>query len=152
MRFSQLEKERPPSARKNGTVTRSSKPPEDPPAPTLSQLKQQAQQQQANSGQMKQTSAPPPVGLAPHMFGNALNPSSSMAMKMVDTLSEEMEAVASAGGVPEAVPSQTPTVVGIPLPGSSSKPPGNYRILLNNDSFVFLSSHSHFLTSETFNF
>lgn len=46
-----------------------------------------------------------------------------MAMKMVDTLSEEMEAVVAAGGVPEVVaPVQTP-LVGISLPGVN-KPPG----------------------------
>lgn len=91
----------------------SSKPADDPPAPTLSQL--------AKSGQLGGET--PPVGLAPHMFGNALNPSSSMAMKMVDTLSEEMEAVVAAGGVPEVVaPVQTP-LVGISLPGVN-KPPG----------------------------
>ncbi|CAL8110542.1 unnamed protein product [Orchesella dallaii] len=102
---------RQPVGRKNGTVTRSSKPPEDPPVPASSQSKQSSQL----------GTETPPAGLAPHMFGNALNPSSSMAMKMVDTLSEEMEAVAAAGGVPEVVPVQTP-LAGIPLPGTV-KPP-----------------------------
>ncbi|ODM86911.1 Protein AF-17 [Orchesella cincta] len=91
----------------------SSKPPEDAPPtttpPTLSQLKQPASQLGTET---------PPAGLAPHMFGNALNPSSTMAMKMVDTLSEEMEAVVAAGGVPEVVPVQTP-LAGIPLPGAA---------------------------------
>ncbi|ODM95853.1 hypothetical protein Ocin01_10822, partial [Orchesella cincta] len=78
-------------------------------SPTLSQLKQPASQLGTET---------PPAGLAPHMFGNALNPSSTMAMKMVDTLSEEMEAVVAAGGVPEVVPVQTP-LAGIPLPGAA---------------------------------
>lgn len=80
----------------------------DPPTPTLSQL--------AKSGKLGGDN--PPAGLAPHMFGNALNTSSSMAMKMVDTLSEEMEAVVAAGGVAEVTPVHTP-LVGISLPGIS---------------------------------
>lgn len=93
---------------------------EDPPAPTLSQLVKSGQLS-AGGGSLCGADDPqgntPPPGLAPHMFGNALNPSSSMALKMVDTLSEEMEAVVQAGGSKEVVPPQPIPLVGIPLPG-----------------------------------
>lgn len=50
------------------------------------------------------------------MFGNALNPSSSMADTVKSLLSEEMEAVVAAGGTPEVGPVQT-NLIGIPVPG-----------------------------------
>ena len=67
------------------------------------------------------------------MFGNALNPASSMAQRMVDTLSQEMETIVAAGvvlGEKDDKPSEK--LVGIPLPkyassvlnGSSSSTPG----------------------------
>lgn len=82
---------------------------EDPPAPTLTQLKQSSQ----TGGE-----APPqpPPALAPHMFGNALNPASSMAETVQSLLTEEMEAVAAAGGAPDIAASQT-DLIGISFPG-----------------------------------
>lgn len=95
---------------------------DDPPAPTLSQLKAQMESaaggETASSGSINNNNS---VGVLPtHMFGNALNPASSMAQRMVDTLSQEMEAVAAAGavGIPDIVPPPAP-VVGITLPGKS---------------------------------
>lgn len=86
---------------------------EDPPAPTLSQLKAQME---ASTSDPTNT-----IGVLPtHMFGNSLNPASSMAQKMVDTLSQEIEAVAEAGAsVPENTSTSAP-LVGIPLPGKST--------------------------------
>jgi hypothetical protein len=88
---------------------------EDPPTPTLSQLKSQME---AAAGGADSTST---LGMLPtHMFGNALNPASSMAQRMVDTLSQEMEAVAAAGAGGIADISSTPSpLVGISLPGKS---------------------------------
>lgn len=59
------------------------------------------------------------------MFGNALNPASSMAQRMVDTLSQEMEAVVAAGGVPDITGTGPSTpIVGISMPGKLNPPPG----------------------------
>ena len=80
--------------------------------PTLSQLK--AQMAAAASTTPEKNS---PV--APHMFGNALNPTSSMAQRLVDNLSQEIE-MAAAGGGPNDVSSPPAPVVGIAFPGKSS--------------------------------
>lgn len=57
--------------------------------------------------------------MAPHMFGNTLNPSSQMAQKMVDTLSEEMDAMV-ANTVAVGTPSPTTNYIGISFPGMNS--------------------------------
>jgi hypothetical protein len=88
-------------------------PADDLPAPTLAQLKSQMESSHVENSTLS--------ALPPHMFGNALNPASSMAQRMVDTLSQEMEAVVAAGasGNPEMISPQAP-IVGIPLPGKPS--------------------------------
>lgn len=107
-------------SRKTNPLPTSSGPPKRPnyddiPTPTLSQLKAQAAQ--ANSSEKVST-------LAPHMFGNVLNTNSSMANRLVDTLSQEMEAA----GVPDNTSPQS-KLVGIPFPG---KPPANGSAISSN--------------------
>ena len=80
--------------------------------PTLSQLKAQKEAAKSESAA---------AILPAHMFGNALNPASSMAQRMVDTLSQEMETMVAAGvvlGEKDDKPSEK--LVGIPLPKYSS--------------------------------
>jgi len=102
---------------------------DDSPAPTLSQLK----------AQMESSTDSALSALPPHMFGNALNPASSMAQRMVDTLSQEMEAVvaAGAGGLPDTITPQAP-VVGIPLPGKSNLSSSKFLVLIHERDYVTL--------------
>ncbi|CAG7785302.1 unnamed protein product, partial [Allacma fusca] len=77
----------------------------------LSQLKAQSEASKLESSSV----------LPAHMFGNALNPASSMAQRMVDTLSQEMETMVAAGvafGEKEEKPSDK--LVGIPVPKYSA--------------------------------
>jgi len=61
--------------------------------------------------------------IAPHMFGNVLNPASSMAQHMVNTLSQEIEAHSSAtsSSVAEPLASPAAPIVSIPFPGKLGK-------------------------------
>lgn len=83
---------------------------DDPPAPTLSQLKAKMDSVGVEGSTSSGVAGPT------HMFGNALNPASSMAQRMVDTLSQEMEAV-GAVSIPDVGISPPAPVIGIPLPG-----------------------------------
>jgi hypothetical protein len=57
---------------------------DDPPAPTLSQLKAQMESANGGVGDNNSGGSGTSVGVLPtHMFGNALNPASSMAQRLV---------------------------------------------------------------------
>ncbi len=88
---------------------------EDSPTPTMSQLKAQM----AAAAVATTTPEKNSTTHAPHMFGNALNPTSSMAQRLVDNLSQEIEMAASGAG-PTDPNSPVTTVVGIGFPGKSS--------------------------------
>uniref|UniRef100_A0A0A9WII1 Protein AF-17 n=1 Tax=Lygus hesperus TaxID=30085 RepID=A0A0A9WII1_LYGHE len=74
---------------------------------------------------------------APHMLGNSLNPSSTMAQKMCDTLSQEMVA----HSVFNADPTINNHLLGPQVPGRSSNTPGS-SITTNNNAGSWGGGHS----------
>lgn len=93
---------------------------------TMPQLKAQMAASSASSTPEKTNS------MAPHMFGNVLNPASSMAQRMVDTLSQDIETSGTVEESPQdSITASVPPIVGIPFPGKSSIPRTNGTVVSN---------------------
>lgn len=109
----------PTSKKRKSSSTSNIPPPSKKPAEdgTLSFAQLKAQMDAKKAAENLPTSS---SVLPAHMFGNALNPASSMAQRMVDTLSQEIETIAEAGVSLDTVEKPVDKLVGFPVPKFSS--------------------------------